>query len=284
MKSVLTLIGRPSLSWDESDYRQRMEASIRKAWPNQEIDLHQLIFHEEPDGTSESGRKLTIFIDRAIDLDWLVHPNTGESANNELSKITAVSSIPCKHLPEEEQIAFRQMLGAAVSCAISGNFEEADKQRLAAKEFIERRITERSRSWSLTFAFLLLMMLAATIAMSGDSPFSLRLNQLGLAGSMTLGCVGAYVSIVYGSSRDKRDSSSGKWLHFVEVVSKFSVGALGGMLSGLLLASSFSPQVLHNVPLEPNAALVFGFIAGFSEKFIPRIVSNYEPQKEPKKT
>lgn len=260
-----------------------MEASIRKAWPNQEIDLHQVIFHEEPDGTSAGGRKLTIFIDRAIDLDWLVHPNTDESVSDELSKITAIASIPCKHLPEEEQIAFRQMLGAAVNCAIRGNVEEADKQRLAAKEFIERRITERSRLWSLTFALVMLAVLAAIIVLMGGSPFSPHLDQLNFAGSMALGCVGAYVSIVYGSSRDKRDSSSGKWLHFIEVVSKFSVGALGGLLSGLLLASSISPQVLHNVPLEPNVALVFGFIAGFSEKFIPRIVSSYEPQKESKK-
>lgn len=283
MKSVLSLVGGRSSSWDEDDYRQRMEASIRKAWPDQEIDLHQVIFHEEPDDPSQGGRKLTIFIDRAIDLDWLVHPNTDQSVSNELSKITAAASIPCKHLPEEEQIAFRQMLGAAVNCAISGNVEEADKQRLAAKEFIERRITERSRLWSLTFAFLLLTVLGGIVTLMGGSPFSPHLDQLNLAGSMALGCVGAYVSIVYGSSRDKRDSSSGKWLHVIEVVSKFSVGALGGLLSGLILASSFSPQVLHNAPLEPNAALVFGFIAGFSEKFIPRIVSNYEPQKEPKK-
>lgn len=284
MKSVLELVGRRSSTWDEGDYRQRMEKSIRKAWPDQEIDLYQVIFHEQPDEPSESGRKVTIFIDRAIDLDWLVHPNTDENANNELSKITAVASIPCKHLPKEEQIAFRQMLGAAVNCAIRGNADEADKQRLAAKDFIERRITERSRLWSLTFSFSLLVVVAVIVALRGGSPFSPHLDQLNLGGSMALGCLGAYVSIVYGSSRDKRDSSSGKWLHFIEVVSKFSVGALGGLLSGLVLASSFSPQVLHNVPLEPNAALVFGFIAGFSEKFIPRIVSNYEPQKESKKT
>lgn len=283
MKSVLNLVGGRSSPWDENDYRQRMEVSIRKAWPNQEIDLYQVIFHEEPDDASDNGRRLTIFIDRAIDLDWLVHPNTDEAVNSELSKLTAIASIPCKHLPKEEQIAFRQMLGAAVNCAIRGNAGEAEKQGAAAKEFIEKRITERSRLWSLNFAFSMLAVLAVIVALSGGSPFSPHLDQINLAGSMALGCLGAYVSIVYGSSRDKRDSSSGKWLHFIEVVSKFSVGALGGLLSGLLLASSFSPQVLHNVPLEPNAALVFGFIAGFSEKFIPRIVSSYDPKKEPNK-
>ncbi len=284
MKSLVNLIRRQSSSWDEEDYRKRMEASIRKVWPDQEIDLHQIIFHEEPDDISVGGRRLTIFIDRALDLDWLVHPNTDEKVSNELSRVTAVASIPCKHLPKEEQIAFRQMLGAAVNCAIRGNADEAEKQRKTAREFIDKRITERSRLWSLTFAFALLLVITTIVWFFGALPFSSRLDTLNLTGSLTFGCLGAYVSVVYGSSRDKRDSSSGKWLHFIEILSRMSVGALGGLLSGLLLESSFSPQVFHNIPPEPNAALVFGFIAGFSEKFIPRIVSSYEPPKESEKT
>ena len=266
-------------NWNPEEYRTRTEAYIRKAWPDDPIDLEELIFHREPSASSDCKQKLTIFIDRALDLDYLVDPESTSEAEGELSKIAVTGSIPCKHLCRDEQIAFRQMLGAAVQCATSGNITEAEHQRIAAKEFIDRRIMERSRLWSLEYAFYgLIAILGIAAIMRILESVQIVSSWSMLAQSALLGYLGAYVSMVYEGSKGRRDSSSGRWLHFVEILSKYCVGTVAGALSCLILTSHLAPQVFQSGQIDSNAIGVLGFIAGFSEKFIPRMVSTYEKQ------
>jgi len=287
----------PSLAEREAR-RTATEESIRMLWKEEPIDLEELISLEDAarkrvltsvpeservpvSAPPEASEDYLVFIDRDLDLDYITdQPLQGQSAL--VAEICSVENLPCKHLPKSEVIAFKRILGGALTCAIEGSDEQARVQVKKAKDYLSKRVTERSRQWNLLCCLPVVSLMAwlaykhpGLLDLSvGDSQYSSWLI------AAFFGTLGAFVSMVQKSGSRELDSASGFWLHLIETYIRFFSGAISGVVLVALCSSALAPEVFEAVLPSAAGTQVLGFIAGFSDRLIPSIVSKYQPERE----
>lgn len=283
-------------------HKKKIEEAVRKSWPKEEFLVEELIFHN--DGTDNDfqpqidnktktdspqpanssllvAKKSLIFIDKELDVDWITNYTLNQCQIDQISSVACVEAVPHKHLPREEIMIFKRILGSAILSTIEGSLTEATKQRENAQLYINKRIIERSRIWTISFAGLLvlpvILLLVHNLAL---------LNEPNLTGynimllTILSGILGTFLSLVQRTGSEAIDSSSGKLLHFLEVSAKFIAGGLFGLFSYHIAKSEISPEMIQKMIVGTNGIIVLAFISGFSERFIPRFISKYEANME----
>lgn len=265
------------ISDDIAEYRRSVEKEVQEHWKGHQIRLMELIcdcWREPPaDRQILSDRyNYVVFIDIEGDLDWICNDDHSRSkvppeVFTLIARIMDVEAIPCKHLGKSEWIAFKRMLGAAIVSAFEGGHNEAESLMAQAKTYIEQRIPECSRLWTLWSAT------SGTI-LCGLVVFYFLRNNVFVAPFM-FGVLGAYVSIVRHASVRNVDSSAGIMLHMTEAAVRLLIGAILGKIGVLFCNSSLAPEFAQSFCASVAGIRVVAFASGLFDAFIPAMISTY---------
>lgn len=265
--------------------REELNQSLQKHWPDSPIDVYELIYEnwDTPELAARAGEPkgsdhFIVFIDPELAIDWV---NNSEINDTELQCISLAESIGarrCSHLPREQVLEFRRLLGQAIVNAIRGNAKQSRDLTECAAQFLKERTIERSRAWTLTSAHGLLLIAAAI------SVFCINLPLLGnvFSGISTGfwfaaagGLIGAYLSLLQKAGSGEWDAASGMRIHALEVFTKMGAGMLFGCIAFAISQSVHAPASIKALTPDNASLFMFGFVAGFIERVIPKMVSAY---------
>lgn len=278
MKWLKNIIGYlyNKTSGDIAEYRKNVEKEVQQHWKDHQIRLMELIcdcWREPPTDSHALLDKYNyvVFIDIEGDLDWICNDDHTENKVQPevftmIARIMDVEAIPCKHLGKNEWMAFKRMLGTAIVSAFEGGRDEAESLMAQAKAYIEQRIPERSRLWTLW---------SATIGTIVAGVISYFLRDLTFVAPLIFGVFGAYVSIVRHASIRNVDSSAGKMLHVTEAGVRLLIGAILGKIGVLFCNSLLAPEFAQKFCVSDAGIRVIAFASGLFDAFIPAMISTY---------
>ena len=259
------------------DARETLNVQLKEHWKPEPIEVYELIVEDwKKPAANEKDKNYIVFIDLELELDWI---NNGEMTSDGQKACATANSIDarrCKHLPREQILELKRLVGHAMVNAITGHAEESYKLTAEAAQFLKDRTVERSRSWTLTVAHLLIVVFSGSILIyyvkfHSEQTLIPAFLPLAIEG----GAIGAYLSVVQRAGHGEGDAAAGKFLHFIEVFTKLFAGCVLGAISFFISRSVFAPAPVKEFASEINSILVFGIAAGMCERLIPKMISNY---------
>jgi hypothetical protein len=281
---------------EREERRKAMEAQVSRLWGEETIDLEELIHMQDEarkkaydellplenakvTSAPANSKDFLVFIDRDLDLDYVTDFPLGAERNTLIAEICAVASLPSKHLQLNDRLAFKRILGGALTCVIEKSSERARGQLATGKDYLKKRTAERSRRWIL-LSTLPVMGILGYIGYSHQGLFAMEevKNSPWLV-SIYFALLGSFFSMVLRSGRGEMDSASGVLLHMLEVAIRFISGAIAGLAIAFIAISPLCPEIIDGLMGGPGGPQVLGFIAGFSDKFISSFISKYETEK-----
>lgn len=269
--------------------RAELNEELRAHWKPNSIDVYELIqenWEADPEqtGSANPGSKDTrfiVFIDPSFDVDWISMADLESRTEHCVSIAESIGAKRCKHLPCEQLLEFRRIIGHAIVAGICGDSEQSCKLSDSAALFLKERTIERSRSWTLSYAHALILGFSAALA-----PFYLHDTLFGSSKTFPLilsaiqgGVIGAYLSVIQKAGRGEWDAAAGRGLHLLEVFTKLFAGALLGGIAFGFSQSIDAPPSLKGIVPDVYSAFILGLVAGFFERMIPKMISNYSETK-----
>lgn len=261
----------------------KFQRTVQEHWPKDPFCLEYLIC-ESWEPKTENGlqvRKYTyiVFVDNELDIDWITAEDSSVKNIEQISLATALESIPHKHLPRCQIIAFKNLIGNAIVSFFEDHPENAKKLMIDAKQYVNDRNIECSRRWALeiaTFFVLLLIIIGGIFSAFEYSTLSENPSYFWIL-SCFWAFVGSYLSIVRKVGSEKLNSSSGFRMHFLQVSTRMLSGGLLGIIAFFILKSALlCPPVFDAFKDTSFGFSLFGFIAGFFEQFIPNIITSVQ--------
>ena len=263
-----------------AEYNEKVAKEVQSRWPGHTLEILELIQERKQerketaagrDGEKNKRYDYVVFIDIAGDLDWIcdddhseehLEPKTAALAARALS----IEAMPCKQLSQENRMAFKRLLGAAIVSAFEGNRDDAETLMLQAQTFLQDRTQELSRRWTLISSTILLIVVSVLLCLGHPKPVLVP---------TLFGLFGAYVSIVGRSGSRRTDSGAGKKLHFVESAVRLVVGMLLGNIGVQFFNSPIAPELARGLCESDAGIKTAAFAAGFLDTFIPSMISAY---------
>ena len=265
--------------------RKELNASLQSHWPEHPIEVYELI-HEKYDaspqnaatGAPSPSENFIVFIDSELDIDWIADKTISEESAELISLAESVGARRCHHLPREQVLEFKRIIGQAIVSALQGSKKQPQKLANEAAVFLKNRTVERSRVWTLCSSHLLILSFLIFAWLVSNSALFQVWNAkipvefwLATAG----GLVGAYLSVIQKTGSGDMDAASGKKIHAIEVLTKLVAGFLLGGIAFALSQSVHAPPSLKAITADSPSMFLFSFAAGFIERLIPRMVSRY---------
>jgi hypothetical protein len=194
------------------------------------------------------------------------------------------------YLYRAQRLEFKRTLAQAIYFALLGQKEISKKHAQKAKEFLEKRLIECSRFWTLDFATKAaggtsLILLFGVLLLSWfykRDILSFQSYSFFFHAAFG-GLLGAYLSVIQkASAKREYDASARHGIHSLEA----GCGIVAGVLFGITALATLQAGILEKifaadwlVPGKNNPAFIFflGFVAGWGERFfVPKIVSKFE--------
>ncbi len=259
--------------------RKALNREIRGHWTGRQLRVYELIHEQwEPDQDSKDeapDERFIVFIDHELAVDWISNKNLTPEASKAVALAEAVGARRCKHLPHEQVLELKRLVGQAIVCAIQVNSKECSTIAQQASDFLKARTTERSRYWSLLsshfffgIAIVLSVIFWPKLIEAIDVSNGVGFGLLG-------GFLGAYLSLVQTAGKGAWDSASGPWIHLVEIFTKLLAGMIFGGVAIALSRSVHVPPSLKEITSDAYSVFVLGLASGFIERLIPRMISQY---------
>lgn len=261
---------------ERKKYDAEVEASIRSHWPAAPIRMKHLIWERWEDAKPEAKAdkfNFIVFIDIEGDLDWIADDeNSNEKISEEIgptiARIMGAEARPCKHLAEKEWMSFKKMLGAAIVSALSGECESALSQMDEALQYREKRMPERSRTWTVWSATVLTLSIAVILK-------SRLVDGWIQPTPLLYGLLGSYTAIVHRAFTRATDSGAGIWIHITEAVVRLLLGMIFGKMCILFFTNQLAPEIATRICASYSGLCVAAFAAGMFDRFIPSMISTY---------
>jgi len=264
--------------------RTKLNAALKAHWPIEDAEVYELVRETwddcavptQADGTSEDSR-FVVFIDSDLDVDWCTKETLSADISQAVTHSEAIGVRRCKHLPREQILEFKRMIGHAIVAAIRGGLEDSRKLRDEAALYLRERTVERSRAWTLLSAHIIFIMLFLIFLFTYPShgPDAKMAEITGLWLGTLGGLLGGYLSIIQKAGRGEWDAAAGFVIHSLEVLTKLAAGCLLGALAFAITQSSRAPAPIASITPDQYSMFLFGFAAGFFERLIPKIISSY---------
>jgi len=254
--------------------REEMNASLQTHWPDSPIKVYELIHEswEPPPAVAPPPEN------HGSDIDW-IHNGNGDSADLEsISLAESTGARRCGHLPREQILELRRLLGQAIVNGIQGNPKLSRSLTDTAAQFLKDRTIERSRAWTLASAHCLLIAAILTAAIFCTIPPLYNLLSAAPADlwfATAGGLLGAYLSVLQRAGSGEWDAASGPRIHILEVLTKFAAGTLFGSIAFAISQSVHAPASIKAITPDSASLFMFGFAAGLFERLIPKMVSTY---------
>jgi hypothetical protein len=266
--------------------RAKVSKTLQNHWGADDIQVFELIREnwEEKRSAgelqSEDGRQYAVFIDSELDVDWITKGELPANISHAITRADAVGGTHSKHLPREQRLEFKRIVAHSIVAAIRGGLEESRELTQKAEGFLKERTIERSRTWTLCFSHLAVLLLATVLVLlffrfgSFAKP-DVTAVITGLMLATSGGLLGAYLSIIQKAGRGEWDAAAGKLAHVIEVATKLVAGIVLGGIAFAITQSTHAPGPIAATAPDHYSTFLFGFAAGFFERLIPKIVSSY---------
>lgn len=223
------------------------------------------------DETKQEG--FIVFLDEEYDIDW-VDTRTDYFSDEEekvkqqwIAKLDAVHMEPCSNISEEDRLTFKKKLAIGYELVMVKCFGDVQAVIEECYRFVKSRNREVSRSLFLLTSAPMAIIAIAVIILDIDV---IKWHQAWVTGFCT-GILGAFVSIWTRYGKKSMTGLSSRWLHIAEALCRLLVGAIFALVAifavkcGLLLSNI-------DVSLMIYTSALIGFVAGFSERFVPSLV------------
>ena len=223
------------------------------------------------DETKQEG--FIVFLDEEYDIDW-VDTRTDYFSDEEekvkqqwIAKLDAVHMEPCSNISEEDRLIFKKKLAIGYELVMVKCFGDVQAVIEECYRFVKSRNREVSRSLFLVASAPMSIIAIAVIILDIDV---IKWHQAWVTGFCT-GILGAFVSIWTRYGKKSMTGLSSRWLHIAEALCRLLVGAIFALVAifavkcGLLLSNI-------DVSLMIYTSALIGFVAGFSERFVPSLV------------
>ena len=280
LKEILSFFRKSRME----DANEELFAEIQKHWPDQKLAIGFLIaerwqaYDAEP-GHVKSRYDYLVFIDKDGDLDWLCNDDNSSQKLNEattclIAMIMDAEAYPVGKLSKADRHLFKRMLGSAIVSAFEDGHDAAMELLSEATRFLQDRVNEKSRQWTLICAACFG---AAALALSS------YIKAEPARHAVQFGMFGAYFSIVRRSGRRLSDANAGFILHALEVGTRVSIGMIMGIVASALAGCDAAPGMLRSSCENPLAMRVVCFAAGLFDGLVPSLISQYiitKPKEE----
>ena len=267
--------------------REELNAELKARWKPNSVDVYELIrdtrdTEEKRDtasGNADDGDDFIVFIDTDLDVDWINNAKMDPKIEKSVSYAESIGARRCKHMPREQILEFKRLVGQAIVNAFQGETGQSISLAEGASQFLKQRTVERSRSWTLVSAHFFLIIFSAALVL-----YCMRQNVLNFwqsADSFLIllaiqgGILGAYLSIIQKAGRGEWDAAAGRMMHYVEVFTKLFAGGMLGGIAFALSRSVHAPPSLKDINPDSYSVFVFGVAAGLFERLIPKMISTY---------
>jgi len=221
-----------------------------------------------------------VYIDKDLDIDWVdyredkMSPEEKSQRNEWIAKLNAVQHIPCTYLSWRDCFGFKKLLATGYVLALLNRFDEIDVILKESKIFVEQRNREAARRMYLTLSGLVAMTCIVLMVLDIEL-WSWRINWVL---PVTMGVVGAYVSIWTRFGKETMTGLASRWLHYLESLARLSMGGIFAFIATCALKGGvFFTNYSSGVTLFVLA--VIGFAVGFSEKWIPLAIEKVVSDK-----
>lgn len=215
----------------------------------------------------DSGRYI-VFLDGDFEVDFETTDSYDsactpykERLNITYNRIEELEHRPAvQYLSFKNQKAFARLLGNALAAELDTAKTVADQTIQKAEQFLQQRTTEISRRWLLlsTFGVYIIAWILWKHFFSKDF--------------ILFGCLGAFFSILCKTGKLEYDCEAGVFLNILEIVSRFFAATISAYLAGQLFEADLLFTALKSEQASNIVPLIY-FIAGFSERLVPSIVT-----------
>jgi hypothetical protein len=230
-------------------------------------------------------RDYLVYLDEQLYVWWSIKDSYKPEATNlasfgeVLNRVSSLEAIEVSNLSEKQVAAYRRMLGEAVARLLdTQNPEQSHAILHAALEYITLRNSENGRLKYLagSFGATIVVMLSVAVfwaTKGGPSPPSEAAH---VVLGMAAGAAGALMSILLRVNAMSFDASASAKLYYVEGAAKIFAGIIGALLVGV----GIKGKIIFGNITAPESQLpliiLFGIVAGASERFVPGIVKQIE--------
>lgn len=222
-----------------------------------------------------------VYVDNDIDVDW-IDKREGYWSDEEkalrnvcIAKLNVVQQTPCDNLPEKTKLEFKKMLGAAYVLALNKQYTDAEEKMRDAQIYVDQRNKEAAR-----YMYLLVAGVFAILSI-GFMVLDVELWEWRLPWviTATMGILGAFVSVWSRYGKEVFTGLAAPRLHYMEAISRMVIGAIFAAIALCVVKLGW---LLPNID-EINAKfyhMIVGFIAGFSERFVPSLLEKFVEKSE----
>lgn len=252
--------------------------TLAQNWKDHDLEISRLIL---------DGDDFIVFLDAALDIDWLtadeyVEPDADEMQhrNRILNRAASLECVPNEHHETDIRVNFKRMVGEGVARALSRDCESAAAMLDQARDYIEDRNIEKARLWQLStgcsigIAIVVLGLIVWTFRDSLISVWSGPVFFLSLAGGA--GALGAVLSMIFRMGSTFPTSEAPESLHRLEAVSRVFAGTLSGILITSAIRSGLVLPILAKSNEMQAALLVAAIVSGASERWAPSLIAQIE--------
>lgn len=233
-----------------------------------------------------SGRYI-VWLDCENEFDWETTDNydkqSTEEINTYISRIGVLQHQPISRcLSRKQYKEFNYMLAEAIVLVLENEFCEADEHIYAAEQYLKSRNCEITRKWQLEYCFIVLAVIFAIVgivkhnSVNISNYFGVSSDAMSTIGYSILGTIGATLSIIQKSGKQCYDCESGRFLNFLEIMSRMFASVISGFVVIYLYKLDL---IFANFRSDENTQyclVLICIIAGFSERLVPSIISNFE--------
>lgn len=238
----------------------------------------------DPNDSSKSEKRgYVVFIDYQNDCDWkderdhnVIFGADGRiKFAQAISKLNVAHAQPCNNLPEQELLIFKKMIGAGYALAINGDFDSIDSLIQNATDYLSLRNKECARKYFLSASGIFAIIVIAFWILA---KFCFHLDYLDWISGICMGFLGSFVSIWTRYGKMSLTGLSSKCLHYLEAVSRMFVG---GIFALVALYAICCHIVFPELDADYHFAVfaLAGFLAGFSERFVPSLMERLSNDK-----
>ncbi len=257
----------------------------------------------KPAGVTEdnliyASEEFVVFLRKNLDTDWITDDNF-DNKLNEIAKnpdwgfitrnVTRLEAVPIDHLSNGNRLGFRQQLGTAVSLGLQEDFTNAKELLHDAEDFVTARNNEVARRWFLeSSGIAALFALGALLTPSLWCYYEHASDAAGLTTFEKVflcaasGALGAFLSIISRISKVPLDPAAGKYIHYLEGMSRIAAGVIAGPFLLFAIKLGVILPALDKDGIE--AVALVGLVAGASERIFPSLIGKVESQASDSET
>ncbi len=240
-----------------------------------------------------SSGNYIVWLDCENEFDWETTNSFDEQdkdyINKYMSKIGVLQHQPiARCLSKKQYKEFNYMLAETVVLVLEGELDELDKHLLEIELYLKNRNCEITRKWQLEYCFMILLIVLLLFGFFRCNYehismfYGISSDTMSILGYSVLGTIGATLSIIQKSGKKCYDCESGKFLNFLEILSRMFASVISSFIVIYLYKLDL---IFANFSSNKNTSyclILICIVAGFSERLVPSIISKFEKGEEGK--